>query len=107
MFKSRSDIPEILKAMDVFVFPSWFEGLSVTMVEAQVSGVRCVVSDRINSASFLSPKTVALSLDDGCERWADAVLDRELVTDKPYGDLDEYDLNKEMRRLEGLYKGEF
>lgn len=105
MFRSRGDIPQIFKAIDVFVFPSLFEGLSVTMVEAQAAGVRCVVSDKINSASFLSPKTVALSLDDSCEDWANAVINNDLVTEKEYGDIDAFDLNKEIRRLEKMYEG--
>lgn len=105
MFKSRADIPEILKAMDVMVFPSFLEGLPVTLVEAQAAGLRCVVSDRVNIASFMSRTTVALSLDDSYETWADAVLDTELVTDKEYADIEEYDLNREIKKLERLYEG--
>ncbi|MEQ8156918.1 MAG: glycosyltransferase family 4 protein [Clostridiaceae bacterium] len=41
----RSDIPEILKASDLFVFPSFREGLSVSLMEAMAVGLPCVVSD--------------------------------------------------------------
>lgn len=106
MFRCRTDIPELFKAMDVFVFPSLFEGLSVTMVEAQAAGVRCVVSDRINKATFLSSKTIAFSLNEPSDLWADAVLNMDLTSNETYGILDDYDLNKEIKKLENLYKGE-
>ena len=43
---NRSDVNEIMQAMDVFVFPSLYEGLPVTMIEAQASGLHCVISDK-------------------------------------------------------------
>lgn len=42
----RSDVPQLMQAMDVFVFPSLYEGLPVTIVEAQAAGLPCVISDR-------------------------------------------------------------
>lgn len=45
----RSDINELLQAMDVFVFPSFHEGLPVTLIEAQGAGIPCVISDRISN----------------------------------------------------------
>lgn len=41
----RSDIPAILSAMDVFVFPSLYEGMPNTVIEAQATGLSCVISD--------------------------------------------------------------
>lgn len=43
----RNDIPKLLSAFDVMVMPSRFEGLPVTMVEAQMADLPCVVSDCI------------------------------------------------------------
>ncbi|MGP4074887.1 glycosyltransferase family 1 protein [Halobacillus sp. K22] len=45
----RTDIHELLQAMDVFVFPSFHEGLPVTLIEAQGAGIPCVISDRISN----------------------------------------------------------
>ena len=51
----RKDIPEVLSAVDVLVMPSRFEGLPVTMVEAQMSDLPCVVADTITEeAKFTS-----------------------------------------------------
>lgn len=43
----RDDIPALLSMFDVLIMPSRFEGLPVTMVEAQMADLPCVVSDNI------------------------------------------------------------
>lgn len=101
----RTDIPELLHAMDVLVFPSLYEGLSVTLVEAQASGLKCVISDTINPATIMSEKTIPVSLAASPEEWADIVLSDE-IKNKNYGNIEDYDMNREIRRLERLYLGE-
>lgn len=101
----RSDIPELLRAMDVMVFPSFFEGLSVVLVEAQASGLKCVVSDSINPANFLSETTIPVSLSESVDAWAEIVLDNT-VRHAACGNLEDYDMNREIRRLERLYQGQ-
>jgi len=44
----RSDVEFLLQAFDVFVFPSLHEGLPITLIEAQASGLPCVISDVIS-----------------------------------------------------------
>jgi len=101
----RTDIPELLHAMDVMVFPSFYEGLSVTLVEAQASGLKCVVSDTINPANFLSERTIPVSLDADADTWAEVALnDAEIRTE--FGSIEEYDINTEIHRLECLYQGQ-
>lgn len=101
----RTDVPELLRAMDVLVFPSFYEGLSVVLVEAQASGLKCVVSDSINTANYLTQKTIPVSLSEAPEKWADIVLD-DTVTHTPLGNIEDYDMNREIRRLERLYQGQ-
>ena len=43
----REDVADLMQAMDVFVFPSLYEGFPVTMIEAQASGLPCVISDEV------------------------------------------------------------
>lgn len=51
----RNDVPQLLSAMDVMVMPSRFEGLPVTMVEAQMASLPCIVSSNITrEAKFMS-----------------------------------------------------
>ena len=100
----RTDIPELLRTMDVMIFPSLFEGLSVTLVEAQASGLKCVISDTINPANLLSANTIHVSLDADVKEWTDIALNDEM-RNMEYGDIEEYDMNREIHRLERLYQG--
>ena len=52
---NRDDVPQLLSAFDVLVMPSRFEGLPVTMVEAQMASLPCVVSSRITQEAMFSP----------------------------------------------------
>lgn len=70
----RSDVPDLLQAMDVFIFPSLYEGLPVTLVEAQASGLPCVISDRIPSDCDLTELITRVSLDEGPEFWTEQIL---------------------------------
>lgn len=49
MTGQRSDIPELLSGFDVLILPSLWEGLPVTILEGQATGVQCVISDRVSS----------------------------------------------------------
>jgi glycosyltransferase involved in cell wall biosynthesis len=70
----RSDVPDLMQAMDCFVFPSIYEGLPLTLVEAQASGLPCIVSDRVPIESKLTDLLIQVPLELGVERWADAVV---------------------------------
>lgn len=69
----RNDIPLILNAMDVFIFPSVFEGLGVALIEAQAAGLPCVVSDKIHDIAVLSDRVARMPLSSP-ETWANACI---------------------------------
>lgn len=103
----RSDVGEILSAMDVFVFPSIYEGLPLTLVEAQTSGLPCVVSDGVPAECAVTDDLVSLlPLSLGADAWADKILDASKMprTDRS----DEirargYDIKTEAHKLQDLY----
>ena len=64
------DVPSLLRAMDVFVFPSVKEGLAIAVVEAQASGLPCLVSTGVPGIAVVSQRCERISLKDGAERWA-------------------------------------
>ena len=71
----RSDVPRLmLGAMDVFVFPSNYEGLGLALVEAQAAGLPCFISNNIvNEAVIVEPLVQRLSLHDSPFTWAMAI----------------------------------
>lgn len=71
----RSDIPEILMAMDVLVFPSLFEGMPNVVIEAQATGLPCVISDKITDEANITGLVKYLSIDDDPIEWALQAID--------------------------------
>lgn len=71
---NRNDVDRIYQAMDVFVLPSQYEGLPVVGVEAQASGLPCIMSDRMTSETKMSKNVCFLSIDKGVEIWVDEIL---------------------------------
>ena len=68
------DIERMYQAMDVFVMPSFHEGLPVSCVEIQAAGVPCVLSDAITEEIKIADSLQFLSLSDSPEIWAKAAL---------------------------------
>ncbi len=103
----RSDVNRLLQAMDIFVFPSLFEGLPVTMVEAQASGLPCVISDKIPDECIITDNLVTIkSLSDSCEEWARHVLNRvNTVRDDTSEQIKEhgFDISETSKWLEEFY----
>lgn len=66
----RKDVPELLKAMDLFLFPSLFEGLPLVLLEAQATGILSVVSSAVTCDVDLTKQMQFVSLKDEPEKWA-------------------------------------
>lgn len=69
-----TNIEEFLSAMDVFAFPSFYEGFPVSVIEAQTSGLICFLSETITKEVQISPNITFLRLEDGTKKWAEAIL---------------------------------
>lgn len=70
----RKDVNELMQAMDVFLFPSLWEGLPLTGVEAQAAGLPVVMSDVITDEVCITDNIYTMSLKDSAEKWANKVL---------------------------------
>ena len=69
----RSDISDLVQAFDVFVFPSIHEGLPLSVLEAQSSGLPCIISSNIDKKVAVGCDVVIKDLSDGDESWAKAI----------------------------------
>jgi glycosyltransferase involved in cell wall biosynthesis len=71
----RSDVSRLMAAMDVFVMPSFHEGLPVAAIEAQAAGLPLVLSDVISKeVEVVKPMVQRVSLSQPASVWADIVL---------------------------------
>lgn len=77
----RADVNELIQAFDVFIMPSYFEGLPVTLVEAQAASLPCVVSDTITKDINITKYIEYISLEKSSREWAK--LTSTLVSELP------------------------
>lgn len=100
----RDDVNCLLQMADFFLMPSLFEGLSVAAVEAQASGIRCLLSDRCDPAVNITGRCEFLPLN--IERWLEAM--REEVSLRPYTKEDivkaGFDVDATAKWLENFYE---
>lgn len=69
LYGVTDDIPGWLSAMDCFVMPSLIEGLPLSAVEAQTSGLPCLLSDLITDEVDITPLVCHLPVDKGPGEW--------------------------------------
>ncbi len=70
----RDDVQDILQAGDVFVFPSIYEGFPGAVLEAQASGLPCIISDTITKEACILTSTKQVSLQKSASDWAQIIL---------------------------------
>lgn len=73
---SRSDVPEMLQMMDIFIMPSLFEGFPRAFLEAQAAGLPCVVSAAISQEVDVTGNVSFVDLDAPVEVWADKLAEK-------------------------------
>lgn len=72
----RCDVPKLLSAMDVLVFPSLYEGMPNVVIEAQASGLPCVISDTITREADITGLVEYHSLSEQTDVWARAAISK-------------------------------
>lgn len=105
---NRKDMNRIYQAMDVFVFPSLFEGLGIVAIEAQAAGVPIVCSEGLPPETDITPIYRKLLLSDGEEKWANAALEMAQNL-KAHTNMQQYvidagfDMDATAKYIEGFY----
>lgn len=70
----RSDVCDLMQAMDIFLFPSLYEGLPVSIIEAQAAGLPCIISDKVPLECKKTDLVQQLNLTESFGTWADTVI---------------------------------
>ena len=99
----RADVPTILSGMDVFVFPSFYEGMPNTVIEAQATGLPCVVSDTITKEANITGLVKYKSLQDSPDEWAKEAIESVNLDRKDTKEMfvqNGYDINTVTRKFE-------
>ena len=104
----RSDIPEILMAMDVLAFPSLFEALPIVPLEAQATGLPCLISDNVTRDVCVNDNVEYFSIERDAREWAEKIVlmaggDREKVSTERLRS--EFDSSLTARKMEEIYDG--
>lgn len=106
----RDDVNRLLQAVDVQLMPSLYEGLPVSLVEAQASGLPLVISDTISRDTAITPSVVFLPLSAPASAWAARVV--EAARDHRRGDTSQYirragfDIADTAEKLLNIYLGQ-
>lgn len=102
----RTDVAELMQAMDVFVFPSNYEGLPVTLIEAQATGLPCLISDKVPIECKKTDLVQQNLLSTGADAWAEAAI-RIAKTERrnTYEEIKAagFDIEENAKRLQEFY----
>ena len=103
-FGDRNDIPNILQIFDIFVFPSIYEGLGISILEAQASGLPCVTSTGVPEDADISTNIAHLDLTEEIDKWCEVIGDMDINKRSSNVDLDpKYDIVKNADILTEFY----
>ncbi len=103
----QSNISALMQAMDAFVFPSIYEGLPVTMVEAQAAGLPCFISDKVPIECKKTNLVKQISLTDGAKVWSGQILKvKEHKKENTYDEIVKahFDIKENAKWLQEFYE---
>ncbi len=101
----RADVCDLLQAMDVFVFPSIYEGLPVSIIEAQASGLPCLISEKVPIECKITDNVYQIDLNDDIEWVKHIEMCAELQRENTYSEICSagYDIKQNAKELENTY----
>lgn len=106
----RTDVNRVLQAMDVFLFPSTYEGLPLSIIEAQAAGIPCLISDKVPIECRKTDLVRQLSLQESPDVWKDAVIAaREMLKRDTSGEIIKagFDIASNTKWLESFYLNKY
>lgn len=106
LMEKRSDVNKLLMAMDIFAFPSRFEGLGIAAIEAQASGLPILCSNSVPKDTKVSSYYRCVK-DSDIDEWKKAIIGTKIQrNDNCINEIDEagYNIQKSVIELEGVYE---
>lgn len=103
---NRGDVNRILQAIDVFLFPSLYEGLPLSIIEAQAAGLPCIISDSVPSECRVTDLAESLDLNLPIDEWANVVLEKQgTIRKNTIDDIKKsgFDVKQNVVKLEEFY----
>lgn len=103
----RSDIHELLQAMDVFLLPSHSEGLGIVAIEAQATGLKTILSNEVAAEAAVTELAEFMSLSLPAKEWAKSIIRYENDNSRRSFETEitaaGYNIKKEAKTLESIY----
>ena len=107
---NRSDVNDLLLAMDIFVFPSFFEGIPISLIEAQCAGLPIIASDVINHDVKVNDNLSFYSLDCKAREWANKIEEKKYyhLREQGFNNVfnSKYNVGNSARKLREIYERE-
>lgn len=107
-YGTSNKVNEIMMAMDLFLFPSLYEGLPLVLVEAQASGLRIVCSDTISQDTIITDLVTMVDINKSASAWADVVFEKLGYERKDYNTIvydKGFDINQTILQVLEIYEG--
>ncbi|MCC5895586.1 MAG: glycosyltransferase family 1 protein [Alkalibacterium sp.] len=101
---NKTDVHRYYNAMDVFAFPSRYEGFGVSAIEAQASGMPVILSNNVPVEACLTERCVVLSIDKGVTPWIDSIVQLKENVDRTFDmNFQDYDISVNAEALNEYY----
>lgn len=103
----REDVNELYQTMDIFVFPSLYEGLGMVLIEAQCTGLACISSTEVPSIAKVTEKLEFIDLKENVKVWKNKILELSKGSKRKTSQKElavaGYDIDRETKKLENKY----
>lgn len=104
ILKKRSDVNNILQAMDCFVFPSLYEGYGIVAIEAQAAGLPTFIADNLSKEIFATEISYDISLKNSDLNIANFILEKSKNFKRKSPQMENYDIRNMVNIISDCYE---